>query len=486
MLSSRPGIGKTYFCNHLFTLTKMKTLLLAPALVSFINTDFAVDPNDVKPVSAPALFAFTEVVKERPIVELQDPPPFLPVVAKEDDAKEDDAKEDIAKDDIAKDDIAKDDNRLLELKADLGRLAESLKTTQHAVQNVAQQRDEAREEVRALAIANHEMLKEMKAFRQEMAVARQETEKWKAQAAAMERKVNDRALADADLHEFRNELQGALKDLQSMKGDIAKARDEFQDPIERANLKEQLAAAEKSQDRLGDEIEMALIAREKTIQESARTRKELEGKMATLMKQAQSAQEMRDELRSTNAVKMKALADVEVLRKELQKSQEGQQLVRQDLAVARDGLEALQAEKAAAMEAKAVASLERDEAQAGLKGLEGQIEEVRQDAETARQAVADVAEKLKFVQTERETAGKELAEAAGVLQKTVEEITFLNKAKGGLEELLFKKTAEIRMLKGELRKVQASRQKSPELPEDSPRPDDAEEPEPVTAQAVAD
>ena len=56
-------------------------------------------------------------------------------------------------------------------------------------------------------------------------------------------------------------------------------------------------------------------------------------------------------------------------------------------------------------------------------------------------------------------AGKQLEIASGELDKTKGEVVFLNKAKGGLEELLFRKTAEIRKLKGDLRKLHASRDK---------------------------
>lgn len=445
----------------------MKSLLFAPALVSFVNSDLAVDANEVVSSPVPELLAFT-IVEEHPLVEILDPLPFVPVVAKEGE-----------------------ENRLHELQNELDKLAASLKATQQAVENVAKQRDEAREEVRALTAANHEMLGEMKAFRQQMEAAHNEAEKWKAHAAKMERKANDQVLANAELQKFRTELQGAIKEFQVMKGDLARARTEFQDPIERANLKEQLAESKAKQERLGDEIEMALIAREKTIQESARTRRELEGKMETLMKQAQAANELRDELRSTNAAKMKALADVEVLRKEVEKSEASRATVTAELETAQGGLVALQAEKTAALELGTVAARERDEARAEMENLRGALEQARAETETVRKAATELTEELKTAEIERETTRKQLAEASGVIEKTQEELVFLNKAKGGLEELLFKKTADIRKLKGELRKAQASREQvsppreGPESPDDSPTEEGVGE-ERATAQALAD
>ena len=507
----------------------MKSLLLAPALVSFVNTDLTVESSDTKPLVT-ELVAIAKVEDNRPIVELPIEQPFVEVAVEQE----------------------VDEERLRLLQAEMEDLANDLEETRGAVENVAKERDQAREEVRALANANHEMLKEMKTFREEMERARAEAAKWKAEAVAMEKKTREDALALVDMKNFRAEVREMMGEFRAMKEDLAEARTELQDPIERANLKEELAEARAKQERLGDEVEMALIAREKTILESARTKKELEGKMETLMQQAQEANQLRDELRSVNAGKMKALADVEVLRKTLQKSEEAQEVTLAELKVAQDGLLALQAEKAAAVEARmqvmqerdealagmenlqerieqvraeaetsrlqavqerdeALAGMEnlrvqieqvraeaetsrmqvvqeRDEALAGMESLRGQIEEVRAEAEASRQAVAEMTDELQEIQLARETTGAELAETAGTLEKAQEEVVFLTKAKGGLEELLFKKTAEIRKLKGELRKVHASREKGskpPKSPESEGRQDE-EEGKPDTAQALVE
>jgi chromosome segregation ATPase len=325
------------------------------------------------------LVAITQVVERRPVVELFAPQPFVPIAAKENE-------------------------RVNDLKGDLEKLGATLQETQKAVADVAKQRDEAREEVRALAKANHEMLNEMKAFRTELETARADSEKWKEHAAKMERKAEDQALANAALQQFRAELEGTMKDFQAMKGDIAKAREEFADPIERANLKEELAASKAKQARLGDEIEMALIAREKTIQETAQTRKELEGKMAALTQQVQEGNDLRDELRSANAVKMKALADVEVLRKGLTEAEAGRAETLAKLDTAQNGLTALQAEKAAAMEAKAVAMQERDAAQAGTADLQKQVDAALEQLDSAKNALAETNGRLKVAQQARTDA----------------------------------------------------------------------------------
>lgn len=451
-LRGKEWIRNPYFPYSPISLpNKMKSLLLAPFLVSFANTDYSVESIETE-VATP-LVAIATVV-DRPIVELANVPEFVPIVAQDGE-----------------------DERVLALRQDLEDLAANLVATQRSVETVAEQRDQAREEVRALAKANHEMLKEMKAFRQEMETARAEGEQWKTRATFLEERANEQALANADIQKFRTEMRSVMEEFHAMKGDITLVREELQDPIERANLKEQLAEGNAKQERLGDEIEMALIAREKTILEAARTRKELDAKIAELTTEAQAAVEMRDDLRSANAVKMKALADVEVLKKQLGESNEIQASTIAELQVAQEGMLALQAEKTAAVEARMVANQERDQAQSNVEDLKGQIDEVRAEAEASKIAFAELTNELKNTEVLRQETGKELETAAGALDKSQEEVVFLNKAKGGLEELLFKKTAEIRKLKGELQKVHASRDKA-DGPAESPKAEDpAEKPE---------
>ncbi|MDP6208102.1 MAG: hypothetical protein QGG01_07350, partial [Roseibacillus sp.] len=105
--------------------------------------------------------------------------------------------------------------------------------------------------------------------------------------------------------------------------------------------------------------------------------------------------------------------------------------------------------------------------------LSGQIAGVRAEAEVSRETVAQLAMELEETEVARQETeearqkteeahqetGKQLEIASGELDKTKGEVVFLNKAKGGLEELLFRKTAEIRKLKGDLRKLHASRDK---------------------------
>lgn len=443
----------------------MKSLLLAPALVSLVQPDIVVESVETE-VPIPLV----AVAVDPPLVELAPDPGVVPIAVVQDE-----------------------DARVQTLRQDLEGIAANLMAAQRAVETMAEQRDQARGEVGALAMANQEMLKEMKVFREKMEKARREAADWKAQAAAFEAQANDGARFPAEIREFRAEMAKVRQEFRTMKDDIALVRQELQDPIERANLKEQLAESKAREERLGAEMEMALIAREKTILEAARTRKDEEARIAELTAETHGAVELRDELRSSRAAQMKALVDVEILKKQLGRSKGVQDQAVAELQEARESLQAIQAEKVATAEARMLARLERDRAQAEAEELSGQIAGVRAEAEASRQTVAQLAMELEETEVARQETegarqetGKKLEIVSGELDKTRGEVVFLNKAKGGLEELLFRKTAEIRKLKGDLRKLHASRDK-PDPPATRKGGAPSREPgEPPPATALAD
>ncbi|MDP7656849.1 MAG: hypothetical protein QF706_12275 [Roseibacillus sp.] len=439
--------GKSWESNPDPCSIVMKSLLLAPALVSLVQPDIVVESVETE---MPIPLVAIAVVDDPPLVELAPDPGAVPVAGNQDE-----------------------EARVQNLRQDLEGIAANLMAAQRAVETMAEQRDQARGEVSALARANHEMLQEMKVFREEMEKARREAADWKAQAAAFEAQVNDEPGLPAEIRGFRAEMARVMQEFRTMKDEIALVRQELQDPIERANLKEQLAESKAREERLGTEIEMALIAREKTILEAARARKDEEARITDLTAKAHGAVELRDELRSTRAAQMKALVDVEILKKQLGRSKDMQDQAVAELQETRESLQSLQAEKVATAEARMLAGLERDQAQAEAEELSGQIAGVRAEAEVSRETVAQLAMELEETEVARQETeearqkteeahqetGKQLEIASGELDKTKGEVVFLNKAKGGLEELLFRKTAEIRKLKGDLRKLHASRDK---------------------------
>ena len=412
----------------------MKSLLLAPVLASLVHPDISVESFE-REVAVP-LAAFA-IVEGTPLVELVPVSQFVPIVVNQDD-----------------------DARVQILREDLEDIAADLMAAQRAVESVAEQRDQVRAEASALAKANHEMRKELKTSREEMEKARREAADWKARAAAFEKQIGDRARLPAEIGDFRAEMAKVMQELRSMKDDIALARRELNDPVERANLEEELAESKAREERLGDEIEMALIARERTILEAARDRKALDSRIAALTAESKGREELRDELRSSRAGQMKALVDVEILKKELGRSRETQDRSLAELQEARESLKALQAEKAATAESRMLASRERDQARSEADGLKGEIAGARSEVELSRRTVMQLTEELEETEVARREKGRELEIASGALEKSRTEVVLLNQAKGGLEELLFRKTAEIRKLKGELRGLQASHRKS--------------------------
>ena len=149
-------------------------------------------------------------------------------------------------------------DRLEGLRKHLGGLAETLEETGKVVDEMARQRDVAREEAKQNANAHRMAMAEAASLRKQLAEAKKESERWKAQAGTFERKMQEGVLAHEELKNFRGELRGALKEFQALKGDIGKARSEFQDPVERAELKKEMAVRKLESKQMGSEMEAIL------------------------------------------------------------------------------------------------------------------------------------------------------------------------------------------------------------------------------------
>ncbi len=341
-----------------------------------------------------------------------------------------------------------DDARVLALRLDLQEITASLEEARRAVDTVAEQRDDAREEVGVLTMANHEMRREMKVLREAMEQARREAESWKAQVE----KGEERPAAGPDI---RAEMGKIMEEFRVMKEDLALVRQELSDPVERANLKEQLVESRAREEQLEEEVEMALRARDKAIQEAADNRKNLKSRIAVLDAESLETEDLRDQLRFSRAGQMKALVDVEVLKKSLGRAEELQSRTLADLQRARQSVEALQAEKTATAESRMLAHRERDLARAEADGLRGQVEGVRIEVERSRKTVTQLAEELEETELARQENHRELERASGALEQSQAEVALLSRAKGGLEELLSRKSAEVRKLRAELRGAHA-------------------------------
>ena len=412
----------------------MKNLILAPVLMPIVSAVVAAGSPEMG--LATSLVAIG-TVDEPPLIQFEGSP--VPV---------------------SLDDEPKVAEGVETLRVDLDALYESVAATQASIDRVAEQRDEARREVEALTKANHDLLKQQQGFRREMQLARQEAADWKARAGAFAQQADDHGKLADELRSFRAGMLDMMNDFEAMKGDLVAVRAELHDPIERANLKEQLARSEIAREDLEEELEWALVAREKAILEAGRSRQEMEKRIAGLHAEVRAAREIRDELRTTNAGKMKALVDVELLKKELSKSSAITEKAIRELTVARERVVALQAEKKAVARARLLVREEQGRAET----LQEQLLKARSEREESRAALVRLTAELQETRASGQESGRQLELATDELDQSRKEVVLLTKAKGGLEELLFRKVAEIRKLKTELRGVHAANEAPGESP----------------------
>ena len=112
------------------------------------------------------------------------------------------------------------------------------------------------------------------------------------------------------------------------------------------------------------------------------------------------------------------------------------------------------------------------------------MQSVQNELTTTKKEAKEAAALAKTADEARKALDKKLATASDKLAETEKEMVVLTKAKTGIEELFFEQGAEIRKLKGELRKMQASRDKSSKTP--TPGQEAEGETDRATAQAFAD
>ena len=253
------------------------------------------------------------------------------------------------------------------LREHLGGLAQDLEQTHKAVEDMARQRDMAREKAKQSAEAQRLAMEESASLRKQLAAAREESAQWKAKAGSLEEKMKEEALAKADLQSFRGELRGAMKEFQAMKEDFGQAREVLEDPKERAELR--------------------------------KAAKELTVELESAVKRNMQAMENLKEEREATAAELRATKE-------------------------------LAAEKTALVELgqSKITMLER--------AAEKPREELQRSEESRRQAMEQV------------------REANVEASKVRADLEMMKKAKIGLEELLFRKTDEVRGLKKRVKELE--------------------------------
>ncbi len=264
---------------------------------------------------------------------------------------------------------------------------------------VAEERDAARREVSALTMANHRMLMEIRKLQKEKEQALQEGEIWKARA---EQRMKPASRPD----EVAVEMAGFKAEFHALREDLVRVRKELKDPIERANLREQLVAARAHGERLEKEITTLIESREEERRAIARQQKKMTAKILALSSGTGGSDQLRDELRLSKAGHVKALVDVELLKKDLVRAGEREERALVELGQVQKSAEALHAQKAAMAESRMLVQYDLDKACREVENLRRQILKVRAEGEASRESVARLTLELAHSErAHRETTG---------------------------------------------------------------------------------
>lgn len=357
------------------------------------------------------------------------------------------------------------------LRKKLGGLAESLEETMKVVEEMARQRDVAREEAKKSRVAQRMAMEEAAKLRASLEEARKGEKDWKRKSEKLEEKVKTGAMAHEELQKFRGELQGALKEFTALKGDLGKARSEIQDPVERAELKRQVTQLRGEQTRMGAEVEMTLSEKKKAEEKSSAMQAGLEKKLQAVMAELKEAKEQLQHMAKMKIEKDAALNDQDSMRKEL--AEVSGRAAKMKMGFEADERGWIEEEKErekmlCSLEKKLVMTVKQlkkeekaqEERQAELTAMrkshaeksalydnaEAKIAAMKKDAEKPHQA-------LKRSEESRRKVMEQVKAANAAAGKIKVEMATLKKAKAGLEELLFRKADEVRELKAKLKKA---------------------------------
>lgn len=291
------------------------------------------------------------------------------------------------------------ESEVQDLRQDLWGAGARLHEARRAMEAVAEERDEARGEVSALTMANHRMLMEIRKLQKEKEQALQEGEVWKARA---EQRIKPATRPDEEVVE----IAGFKAEFHALREDLVRVRQELNDPIERANLREQLVAARAHGERLEKEITTLLESREEERRAAARQQRKMTAKVLALSSGAGGSDQLRDDLRLSKAGHVKALVDVELLKKDLVRAGEREERALAELGQVQKGVEALHAQKAAMAESRMLVQHDLDKACREVENLRRQIAKVRSEGEASRESVARLTLELAHSEeAHREAAG---------------------------------------------------------------------------------
>ena len=315
-------------------------------------------------------------------------------------------------------------SELQKLRQDLQGTGARLREARRAVEVVVAERDEARGEVSALTMANHRMQMEIRRLQKEKDQALQEAVVWKARA---EEKVKPASGTE----KAGGEMAGLKAEVDALRTDLIRVREELKDPIERVSLREQLIAAREHGERLEREITTVLESREEERRAASRKQREMTAKIVELSSSTGASAKLSDELRISEAGHMKALVDVELLKKDIVRAEEREEVRLGELRQAHQAIEALHAEKAAMAESQMLIQHDLDKVSREVETLKKQIAMERSEGERARQSVARLTLELAqwtgaspeaaSISDEPNTEGELLASPEGLSDKEIEQ-----------------------------------------------------------------
>ena len=315
-------------------------------------------------------------------------------------------------------------SELQKLRQDLQGTGARLREARRAVEVVVAERDEARGEVSALTMANHRMQMEIRRLQKEKDQALQEAVVWKARA---EEKVKPASGTE----KAGGEMAGLKAEVDALRTDLIRVREELKDPIERVSLREQLIAAREHGERLEKEITTVLESREEERRAASRKQREMTAKIVELSSSTGASAKLSDELRISEAGHMKALVDVELLKKDIVRAEEREEVRLGELRQAHQAIEALHAEKSAMAESRMLIQHDLDKVSREVETLKKQIAMERSEGERARQSVARLTLELAHwtgaspeaasIPDEPNTEGELLASPEGLSDKEIEQ-----------------------------------------------------------------
>ena len=315
-------------------------------------------------------------------------------------------------------------SELQKLRQDLQGTGARLREARRAVEVVVAERDEARGEVSALTMANHRMQMEIRRLQKEKDQALQEAVVWKARA---EEKVKPASGTE----KAGGEMAGLKAEVDALRTDLIRVREELKDPIERVSLREQLISAREHGERLEKEITTVLESREEERRAASRKQREMTAKIVELSSSTGASAKLSDELRISEAGHMKALVDVELLKKDIVRAEEREEVRLGELRQAHQAIEALHAEKSAMAESRMLIQHDLDKVSREVETLKKQIAMERSEGERARQSVARLTLELAqwtgaspeaaSISDEPNTEGELLASPEGLSDKEIEQ-----------------------------------------------------------------